>query len=109
MPLPPIRGVGDHCLLLFLSIAQSRSMPLPRTSTRDCPGVISSFNRSVALNAFATHVHARLSWRHQLFQSLSRAQCFCHHVAFTSAPPSTPLSLPHSRSLPFPPTSPNYF
>src|SRR5437763_5067485 len=55
-------------------------MPLPPTLQNKPTAYSPSFNRSVALNAFATIVIARLPvvfFVH--FQSLSRAQCLCHH------------------------------
>src|SRR6266567_3856010 len=103
MPLPHLRDRKALRDNLELSIAQSRSMPLPRKRlfvsgvTRNFQSLSraqclchdatssrvmerqSSFNRSVALNAFATIALPLLTNIVTIFQSLSRAQCLCHN------------------------------
>ena len=70
---------GNSMEMGSVSIARSRSMPLPLQPIATELPISSSFNRSVALNASATHCVRK--GRHPLvrFQSLGRAQCLCHN------------------------------
>ena len=104
MPLPLHGSKGGRSHVFKVSIARSRSMPLPlqwgrwHKSLRNmfqslgraqclCHviGVVvrsptGSFNRSVALNASATEQKSFLTGAIAPFQSLGRAQCLCHHL-----------------------------
>ncbi len=68
--------------IIRVSIARSRSMPLPRGGFLSARLRAKRFNRSVALNASATDQPGQhVPGHNQEFQSLGRAQCLCHPLS----------------------------
>ena len=131
MPLPLRVEILWWLAVLTVSIARSRSMPLP-PNNKICSSMSSSgfqslgraqclchlftlppnvpiydcFNRSVALNASATPIGSnRLKLTTIEFQSLGRAQCLCHSDTSPLQVWSVLVSIARSRSMPLPPYS----
>ena len=78
MPLPPYQKTGSSSTNMAVSIARSRSMPLPRIIFVLYFGIDTTFQSLGRAQCLCHFPNSKRNLQKFLFQSLGRAQCLCH-------------------------------